>query len=625
MATLAGLANGGMVPRLDICGYQDKRHPFRDLSNVAKEDIRHARWKNSAPKVRSRAELEQARKAARVPDPRSYDLDGDGVVGQSDYHIARMFDKDIDGKLTADERKKAEKALERGLLDKYTRLDAKHCSQKPYQVQQRRGQIWSYDNTAEASNACPYPPHPGSHKVPSHDTRTSLILDRVAELKNSAMKFGEKMAADNAPVREPQPHNAQSQPRSCDIAHMWERAEADHQAARVRGGLTASVQPVNPEREYLLTGMDYVHEPLIASRSGLHETRKELMKRDAEDLRKKGDDLFPPNSVRKCENEAVAFDFRRPPPGAGEPMTLTRLKDDRRVEKIEHNLSNFGNPRAPAQYPRYSDTEVPFWQYDEAGNPREPPKGCTLQTRQMSEPNLKVTETPWESRKCEPYPEGGVLKPPAGLCSLTRPLKAAESEPSLRLGSNTVQRWSTDCLEHGHLQRNKPRLFDSLRPPHIGPRDLEELDVTSSMEPIRREALRRQAEERKQNAMKSPKSKLAPFGVGASTDSLETLALLEGGHGQHRQRHEHDVRVISKGARNRVHSVPAGISFEMPAKEPGLLSTVLKRPKSEQTGIRSGGFQRIDLDLHTTAGATVQASQQSRSRRHSTSAAVALG
>lgn len=38
-----------------------------------------------------------------MPD-KSYDLDGDGFVGNRDYVIAKNFDKDQNGKLNASER-----------------------------------------------------------------------------------------------------------------------------------------------------------------------------------------------------------------------------------------------------------------------------------------------------------------------------------------------------------------------------------------------------------------------------------------------------------------------------------------------------------------------------------------
>ena len=48
----------------------------------------------------------------------SYDLDGDGVVGNRDLVISKLFDKDKDGKLNASERRNAEEAIRNGIDDK---------------------------------------------------------------------------------------------------------------------------------------------------------------------------------------------------------------------------------------------------------------------------------------------------------------------------------------------------------------------------------------------------------------------------------------------------------------------------------------------------------------------------
>ena len=59
---------------------------------------------------RSLTELEEKRKLDRRADP-SYDLDGDGIVGNRDMYISKLFDKDKDGKLNEVERKNAMDAI----------------------------------------------------------------------------------------------------------------------------------------------------------------------------------------------------------------------------------------------------------------------------------------------------------------------------------------------------------------------------------------------------------------------------------------------------------------------------------------------------------------------------------
>ena len=52
----------------------------------------------------------ERRRQNQKPDM-SYDLDGDGVVGNRDFVLAKLFDKDQDGKLNEQERKNAEEAI----------------------------------------------------------------------------------------------------------------------------------------------------------------------------------------------------------------------------------------------------------------------------------------------------------------------------------------------------------------------------------------------------------------------------------------------------------------------------------------------------------------------------------
>lgn len=69
-------------------------------------------WWNSPANSnkKTRTELLEARKKGNIPDI-SFDLDGDGFVGGRDYVIAKIFDKDGDGKLNTNERKAADEAV----------------------------------------------------------------------------------------------------------------------------------------------------------------------------------------------------------------------------------------------------------------------------------------------------------------------------------------------------------------------------------------------------------------------------------------------------------------------------------------------------------------------------------
>jgi len=77
-------------------------------------------WPDTQP--RDRIGLREKRREKRLPDI-SFDLDNDGVVSECDYYYAKRFDKDKDGKLNAEEYKKALSTL-KGAYDarKFTNL-----------------------------------------------------------------------------------------------------------------------------------------------------------------------------------------------------------------------------------------------------------------------------------------------------------------------------------------------------------------------------------------------------------------------------------------------------------------------------------------------------------------------
>ena len=67
-------------------------------------------WQSGSQTTKTLSALNQNRRKEWVPDI-SFDLDGDGVVGNRDLVLSKMFDKDGDGKLNAIERKAAEEAI----------------------------------------------------------------------------------------------------------------------------------------------------------------------------------------------------------------------------------------------------------------------------------------------------------------------------------------------------------------------------------------------------------------------------------------------------------------------------------------------------------------------------------
>lgn len=357
-----------------------------------------------------------------------------------------------------------------------------------------------------------YPPHFNADHHPECSTQTALALSRKAEAKGYGQAIGERWAAMTVPVPEPKAKTAEMEPRTCPISHIWQRAEADHQASRVAGGLFPMSMPVNPERELKTVGLlrERVEKPLFATKTELEEVRRRTHHRDCEELRAKGENQRLPRAVETTIKEVMCYEFRRP---TEEPVTLTTMKDARRRAKIEYDMANFKMPERQAfVYPKLSD----YWD-----GPGVPAPQLQAMARSASAPVLKVTDVPFADQselltaKVEPGPAG----------------KKTEMDPGAtvqQMGSNTVKRWTADMLDRD-LGRNKPRLFDNIQPARIGPRDLEDLDLTSSMEPIRTNALRKLAQQRKEYALNPRQSRLFRADHSQlSSASSRSLGLLGG-------------------------------------------------------------------------------------------------
>jgi len=577
MTLCAGNSTENHVPHYDMHGHQHHREPFKDKTYTLHKEIRHPKWLEPAQGVRSRSELIQARQKARVPDY-TYDFDGDGAVGSLDHFIGRNFDKDNDGHLTRSERSRAKKALENGFVDKYLRgLDSVGNANKGYRIMQRRGITMGFDNTQDAS-ALTYGPHHNAHIYPPHYTKTALELSRLAEAKAAGQVIGERYSDFCVPVTEPAPPDHRTEPRKCPISHIRERAEADHQAARVRGGLLPMNNQMNPERELKTVGLTYVEDPYIQTRGQLFQTRKGCVKREAEDLALKAEATAIPVAVQQGTKDALNFEFRRPD---HVPMTLTRLKDQRKQNRIEYDMRNFERP--PKEYPNFSaNPEAPFWVLD---NPAAYAKAAPSLPRSLSEPVLKVQDHPWDNH----------MRPNHIQESHNLAAAGKESQPGrAKLAPRShVKRWTIDVLERG-LGRNKPRLFDSIPPARISPNDLLPLDLSSSIEPVRRAAQERLRLTQQKNAGTPFMSQLwsdpNASGVTAATALPEADVSTVAERAPKQAKKVRTNRIISSEVSLR----PAG-TFEKSAAtmEPRFFGSVahISIPASK-TAVRCGGFHR---------------------------------
>lgn len=123
------------------------------------------------------------------------------------------------------------------------------------QLPSRAGRIITVNNMDDVDT---YPPRYGDNPpVAKHRTRTDMLNDRVAEKRNASNAYYNEFRKKN-PLTVPEKYenflpervrdrNARSEPPR--IKSILDRAEADHQHARVRAGLLPIPTNVNPEKE----------------------------------------------------------------------------------------------------------------------------------------------------------------------------------------------------------------------------------------------------------------------------------------------------------------------------------------------------------------------------------------
>lgn len=462
--------HGGHVPHYNIHGHQHHRAPFKDKSAFL-EVKEHPEW-NHQPKNATKTELSSARRAAKYPDL-SYDLDGDGVVGQRDYFIGKCFDHDEDHRLNTSEKAAALNALNNGWLDKYSFGHDQSGAKRPFPVVQKRGKILTVDNAGELQDT--YPPHFNADTMPNFPGKTDMDIHRRAFLGNAANAQKEQWDLQN-PYFVPEPPVCQEfTVENPTITHISQRAEAEHQASRVAAGLLPSNAFLNPHRESMHITLARVENPVSGTRTDLRERRKADNRMDLEEQRLHGEKYHVPYVVRQTQRENAAHEYRRGEPDA---LTLTKLKHERRQAKIEHDMANFDPP--VKQFPRYSDQQEPWWTMQN-GYTTEPP--TSLLKAPPAAVTGKVTETVHYTHTNETKEDE----------DLARNTRRYDELPMIdELSDKAIKRWSSEFTQLGQASHG-PRLFDGVQHAVTYSQDFTPLDHFSSFELIRKTSQRQEA------------------------------------------------------------------------------------------------------------------------------------
>jgi len=270
-------------------------------------------------------------------------------------------------------------------------------------------------------------------------------------------------------------------------------------------------------------------------------------------------------------------------------------------------------------YPKFSDrADIPFWANGDVDNMAASSAHLHAMPRTLSEPVFKITEQPFgdDIKDSHATLPDAAYNTAAGLPQRVDMTKSGKDQNKTAIGSRTKKRFCAEMIERGQA-RNMPRLFDAIQPLHTGPRDMESLDVTSSMAPIRENAMKKNADQRRKNAENPRRSMLwsessgmqqsasapsqADRGIndsammGNSIDGMNSMDVSR--RSQERSSSIGGPPMRASAARiHHVTSDPAMRTGSQPIveapREPRFFGTI-PRAQSE-IGVRCGGFQRLD-------------------------------
>jgi len=481
--------HGAHVPNYDIFGQQHYRLPVKDkISSLATEPLDQF---TREPRYKTRTELLTVRRDAKHPHI-SYDIDGDGAVGPTDYFLGKLFGKEQDHRLNTGEQQKLVKALEGGLLDHFSFGHEQFGVLRPFPVQQKRGKIVTVDNAGELNEV--YGPHWNANKEPNHPTLTHLKNHRKAEMKNTAQLMKEEHAAKNPAFAPEPPVHQEFLVAEPPITHIAQRKEAMRQHARESAGLHPINASVNPHKEDLEVGMNHIEKPAIATRSHLMDKRNAQRLEDLHNARELAEKDYIPGNARHTALDATEYDMRRPKP---EALTMTRLRQKRKQDFVEHNLSNFGYQLN--EYNRYSALTEP-WHTLQEDYVHDPPS-CAL--KELNEPphraeaSLKVGTHPVHNL---PKQDKLVAEIAAGCRTTADDVVQDVPVAHTGLGARTIKRWSAEFTP-AVLDSQAPRLFDGVKQAPTLSTDAAPMHVFSTFEPIKRDGVLKDAARKQKTVM----------------------------------------------------------------------------------------------------------------------------
>ena len=309
------------------------------------------------PAAKTRTELLAQRKQARIPDI-TFDLDGDGTVGGQDLVLATLFDLDKDGKLSKEERRKAEEAVSEGLAGKFVWGVEQAAPKRPFRLIQARGVVVDAEDFTRVAETYPT----ATQESPQTRTFGELQERRAQERIQSLQQYREAWEITRPPQKAPETKEY----RLADYPFKtWtEKRQAEIRAARVKNGLAPTCSDIDEKPSPSST---YISHPKYRSRSHMRTSKRSAQLQDLQE-KLSGTVLSPDERLELRERELVALVGR----GNG-GKTYAEVKEKLQKEAHDHNKATFTKVVIGVhghELPKFAEEKPEYWKLRPGYSPK---------------------------------------------------------------------------------------------------------------------------------------------------------------------------------------------------------------------------------------------------------------
>ena len=286
----------------------------------------------------------------------SYDIDGDGVVGSTDYFVSKLFDKEGKGNLSESEKAAALDAVRKGDLNKYLFGLDEYGSLEHPRILQKRGHIVGDDYSKLLAT------YPKSQTSPLIKTRKELVeLRKKENLKDLQQCIENTYKA--LPVNFHKEVRSDSRVENPSFKTKTEKLNSQKQKARLKAGLKSPSDLKDTSRQL---STNYNPAPQINTQTLLEKNRKQQM---LSELQSKVNYDHKTKDQKLFERESQLISII---PEDSNFLTQKKLKQARKQADNEYNLRTFSKTTIGVhgkELPKFTSNLKSYWEHKEGYNP----------------------------------------------------------------------------------------------------------------------------------------------------------------------------------------------------------------------------------------------------------------